>query len=462
LAAASVRQALTELDREDQALYQELAQQAQTALWRLYRLQGDNGGWGWWKDSEPSPYLTAQVVHSLIQAQKAGFPVDEVVLERGVGALQDDLKVVREPNLGAYLLYVLTEAGKGNPTLANSLVNRQGELAPWARACLAMTMHALEKADEASGLVADMAREAMVTVGTAHWQERKLADEAMASEIRTTALVMQALLQMDPDSPLIPKALDWLIRVQQDGHWRTPKETAAVVVALTDYLVVKGERNPDHRYQVLVNGQVVGSGVSTVENMAVPVKFVVTELVEGDNQVRLIKEGKERLHYALILRYYWSQEHLEPARSLGGPSLHREYFDPVTGEPKTKYRLGDLMGVRLTVGAPEEMWYVTVEDPLPAGVEAVEGSLETESGQGPVLSEVEGRAIHFERREEKAALFIQKIEAGEHVYSYLVRATVPGLFRSMPALAHPVYEPSLWGRSDSGLLQVESLTFAPK
>jgi hypothetical protein len=32
----------------------------------------------------------------------------------------------------------------------------------------------------------------------------------------------------------------------------------------------------------------------------------------------------------------------------------------------------------------------------------------------------------------------------------------------MPALAHPVYEPSLWGRSASGLLQVESLTFAPK
>jgi len=91
---------------------------------------------------------------------------------------------------------------------------------------------------------------------------------------------------------------------------------------------------------------------------------------------------------------------------------------------------------------------------LPAGVEAVEGSLETESGQG--------RAIHFERREEKAALFIQMIEAGEHIYHYLVRATVPGRFQSMPALVYPVYEPSLWGRSASGLLQVESLTFAPK
>jgi uncharacterized protein YfaS (alpha-2-macroglobulin family) len=470
LAAASVRQTLRELDREDQDLSQELAQQGQAALWRLYRFQGDGGGWGWWEDSEPSPYLTAQVVHSLIRAQEAGFPVDEVVLERGVRALQDDLKDAGDPNLGTYLLYVLTEAEESSPTWADSMrrpelvegADRQGELAPWARACLAMTMHALGRADETSILVADLAREATVTVGTARWQERKLADEAMASEISTTALALQALLQIDLDSPLIPKALDWLIRVQQDGHWRTPQETAAVVAALTDYLAIKGERMPDHRYQVLVNGQVVGSGVSTRENMAVPVKFVVTELVEGDNEVRLIKEGKERLHYALTLHHYWSQESLEPTGALDGPSLRREYFDPVTGEPKTGYRVSDLIGVRLTVEVPEEMWYVTVEDSLPAGVEAIAGSLKAESGQGPVLSEVEGRGIHFERREEKAVLFIQKVEAGEHVYSYLVRATVPGRFRSMPALVYPVYEPNLWGRSASELLQVESLTFAPK
>jgi uncharacterized protein YfaS (alpha-2-macroglobulin family) len=470
LAAASVRQALKESEGEDEALARELAQQGQAALWRLYRLQGADGGWGWWEDSETSPYLTAQVVHSLIQAQKAGFAVDEAVLERGVGALQDDLKDVGDPNLGTYLLYVLTEAGKGSPALADSLLypdgstsspqrfvegsDRQREWPPWTRACLAMTMHALERTDEASGLVADLAREAMVTVGTARWQERKLADEAMASEISTTALALQALLQIDPDSPLIPKALDWLIRVQQDGHWRTSRETAAVVAALTDYLVIKGERMPDHRYQVLVNGQVVGRGVSTGENMAVPVKFVVTELVEGDNEVKLIKEGKERLHYALTLHQYWSRESLEPARALGGPSLYREYFDPVTGKPKTEYRIGDLIGVRLTVDVPEEMWYIVVEDPLPAGVEAVEGSLKAESGQGG--------GTHFEKREEKAALFIQRLEAGEHVYRYLARATVPGRFQAMPALAYSVYEPNLWGRSASGLLQVESLTFALK
>jgi uncharacterized protein YfaS (alpha-2-macroglobulin family) len=470
LAVASVKQALGELDREDEALSQKLALQGQTALWRLYRFQDDIGGWGWWEDSEPSPYITAQLLHSLIQAQKAGFPIDEVVLQRGVRALQDDLKDAGDPNLGTYLLYVLTEAGEGSPALADSLVDRQRELAPWARACSAMTMHTLGRADEASSLVADLAREAVVTVGTAHWQEGQLADEAMASKISTTALVLQVLLQMDPDSPLIPKALDWLIRVQRDGHWRTPRETAAVVVALTDYLVTKGEGTPDHRYQFLVNGQVVGSGVSTGENMAVPVKFVVTELGEGDNDVRLVKEGKERLHYALTLHHYWPQESLEPARALSGPSLSREYFDPVTGEPKTEYRVGDLIGVRLTVEAPEEMWYVTVEDPLPAGVEAIEGSLKAESVQGsvpsPALSkaegEVEGSPIHFEKRKEKVALFVQRVEAGEHVYRYLMRATVPGRFQSMPALVYPVYEPNLWGRSASESLQVESLTFAPK
>jgi uncharacterized protein YfaS (alpha-2-macroglobulin family) len=454
LAVASVRQTLNGLDREDEALSQKLAQQGQTALWRLYRLQGDDGGWGWWEDSEPSPYLTAQVVHSLVRAQEAGFPVDAVALERGVRALQGDLEDARDSNLATYFLYVLAELGEGSSTLADSIADRQGELAPWGRAYLAMMMHALGRADEGSVVVADLAGEATVTVGTAHWQEWKPAGEAMASEINTTALALQALLQVDPDSPLIPKALDWLIRVQEDGHWRTSRETAAVVVALTDYLIVKGEKTPDHQYQILVNGQVVGSGVSTRENMAVPVRFVVTELVKGDNEIRLIKEGKERLHYALTLHHYGSGKNLEPTRALDGPSVYREYFDPVTGGPKAEYRVGDLIGVRLTVGVPQEMWYVTVEDPLPAGVEAVEGSLKAEPSQE--------EGIHFERREEKAALFIQRIEAGEHVYRYLVRATVPGRFQSMPALAYPVYEPNLWGRSASDWLQVEGLTFASK
>jgi hypothetical protein len=452
LAVASVRQTLGELGGE--ALSQKLAQQGQAALWRLYRFQGEDGGWGWWEDSGPSPYLTAQAVHSLTQAQKAGLPVDEGVLERGVSALQDDLRGAGDPNLRAYLLYVLTEAGEGSLALADSLADRQGELSPWGQVCLAMAMHALGRTDEASGLVADLAHEAAVTVGTAHWQEGKLADQAMTSEINTTALALQALLQIDPDSPLIPQTLDWLIRMQQDGHWRTPRKTAAVVVALTDYLLIKGERPPNHHYQALVNGQVVGRGISTRENMAAPVTFVVTDLLEGDNEVRLIKEGKERLHYALTLHHYRWQKSLEPARALGGPSLRREYFDPVTGDPKTEYRVGDLMGVRLTVEAPEEMWYITVEDPLPAGVEAIEGSLKAESASGSPL--------HFERRDEKAALFIQRLEAGEHIYRYLVRATVPGRFQAMPALVYPMYEPNLWGRSASDLLHVESLTFGPK
>jgi uncharacterized protein YfaS (alpha-2-macroglobulin family) len=69
LAVASVRQTLGELDREDEALRraqdealsQELAQQGQTALWRLYRFQGDDGGWGWWDDSGPSAFRVTTV-----------------------------------------------------------------------------------------------------------------------------------------------------------------------------------------------------------------------------------------------------------------------------------------------------------------------------------------------------------------------------------------------------------------
>jgi alpha-2-macroglobulin len=101
-----------------------------------------------------------------------------------------------------------------------------------------------------------------------------------------------------------------------------------------------------------------------------------------------------------------------------------------------------------------------VEDPLPAGMEAVDTSLKTTSqiGQNPALNRTDKYSYfdgwgwwwftHSELRDEKVALFATNLPAGTYEYTYQIRAGVDGTFNVLPAHAEEMYFPEVFGRSD--------------
>ncbi len=108
---------------------------------------------------------------------------------------------------------------------------------------------------------------------------------------------------------------------------------------------------------------------------------------------------------------------------------------------------GRQVRVRLTVDMPREGWYMMVTDPLPAGFEAINYSLNT-SGVEPM-----GKSNYYwsrpDLRDDRAVFFSTYMWKGKHVYTYLIRATSSGTFRALPAEVTPMYEPEVWGRSAS-------------
>ena len=76
-----------------------------------------------------------------------------------------------------------------------------------------------------------------------------------------------------------------------------------------------------------------------------------------------------------------------------GIQVERWYEDYQTGKPTTSATEGDLVRVRLRVTLPSERSFVVVDDPLPAGLEAIDLSLRTAGGlRGPGVAEPEGDA----------------------------------------------------------------------
>ena len=129
-------------------------------------------------------------------------------------------------------------------------------------------------------------------------------------------------------------------------------------------------------------------------------------------------------------------------------------------------KLGDVIRVDLTLIAPNDLYYVVVEDPLPAGGEAIDTGLATTSllDQGPELvRQVGGRRSYYwwwhwysrsELRDEKVVLFADYLTKGTYEYSYTFRATLPGDYQVIPTLAREFYFPEVFGRSDGRLLSI--------
>jgi uncharacterized protein YfaS (alpha-2-macroglobulin family) len=156
------------------------------------------------------------------------------------------------------------------------------------------------------------------------------------------------------------------------------------------------------------------------------------------------------------MTYYSAAGVVGAVQSLDGPAVRREYVDPQTDAAATSFKVGDIVRVKLTLDMPREGWYMMVTDPLPAGFEAINYSLNT-SGVDPtsVVGQFKYYWSHPDLHDDRAVFFTTYLWKGKQVYSYLIRATSSGTFRALPAEATPMYEPDVFGRSASAEFAVK-------
>ena len=169
------------------------------------------------------------------------------------------------------------------------------------------------------------------------------------------------------------------------------------------------------------------------------------------------------LHYTLRLRYYPVPGSVGAVDS--GISITRRYVTH-NGVPVGNHApAGSTLLVELHLVAPQDLSRVLIEDPLPAGAEAVDGTLLTSSvfaqpGRtpgSPGFSDASPRpgqpqdlspyVDHVELRDDRTALFASAIPAGRYVYRYALHLTTPGLYHVLPAHAAQLYEPEVFGHT---------------
>lgn len=434
---------------------------------KLYGFQHGDGSWGWWSGGQ-NLYLSAYVMQGLSIAREAGFAIDQGVMDRGLAYLARSAPSHPEPRMRAYAAFAMAEAGRSDAALLQSVFDARGQLDAFTLAALAMALDAAGRRDQATLVLDTVVARAADTPSGAHWtmdranQWGSWSWQSMASDETSTAMALLALARLRPEHPLGPKAVSWLLERRTGAGWQTTQTTAFALLALTDYVIASGDLRPDFAWTVQLDARPVASGRvdrTTRPGDVPPIVLTGADLTPGEHTLAIQVAGTGKLYYTVAGRMTLFYPRFQPAQAQGmGVSLERAY-QPVAGRSGADgWHAGDLVNVKLTLRTQREVRYMLVEDLLPAGFEALNTGLATETSHAPTPSQP-WRWWGYERKEvrdDRVTFFASVLPAGTHVFEYAARAVTPGTFAARPAEAYAMYRPDVWGRSASDQVTIDA------
>lgn len=459
----------------------------------------EDGGWGWWKEDRPDPFMTAYVLDGMAVAykagyEKAGFTVDELGEKREKIEKALDLGKMGDQPMDlesrAYLIYAYVKYGiaealhaeEKNPQsgertqspaaartrlrYVKELFGKRGELKPYGKALLALSLKLIGNDKEAAQVAAELGGLAQVGKFEAHWEStrRSMTDLPEKNNLEATAFALRALVQINPRSSLLAKAARWLVANRHQGrYWETTRHTAFAILALAEYAQVSKEPAPNYLIEVYLNGEKIFEKYMEAAEAISEQSFYIpidSSLIKGKNQLRIVKNGSGILYASAALDYLASDETVA-LRNSPHLTLTRDYLRlkvaEVNGKPQWTIeplvgdvRSGDLLVSRLRAQGARGQ-YLMIEDPLPAGCEQVVnvGGLELNQSTQNWSARYSAREINDRR----TVLFQQSFN-GDETFQYALRVRVPGEFRVAPARAVMMYQPVIQAYTEAKRLSV--------
>ena len=441
---------------------------------RLLSMQTREGGFGYWPGArDVHAYASAYATWVLHLADQAGYEVPDEALTRALDDLARRLGGLRLADVpvdwggvagarAAIGVHVLADAGRDVGETAAALYAARQSLPLFARAFLLMALHRQDPQGAAVHTLAAELRGALREhPATAHAVEQESwgFEEFFSSDGRSDAIVLMALLRVEPEHPVIVKLARGLLERRIGGAWRNTQENAYALVALAAYARVYEAVEPAFTARAWAfgapaldaafAGRRFQSATATVDMAKI---LDLSQKTESPTlPVVLQRVGEGRMYYRLGAEWAPAATAL-PARAQG-LALSRGLRGP-EGRADTALDAGGAAAIDITLKNDTRVRYVVVDVPLPAGLEAVSRTL----GRGRRAAVLGGHrgwwVTHEEQRRDRVLLFADDLPPGTHVHTIDVRATSRGRFSFPPSQAEAMYMPEVYGRTEGATLEV--------
>jgi alpha-2-macroglobulin len=288
--------------------------------------------------------------------------------------------------------------------------------------------------------------------------------------------VLWALLAVDPKHTLGAALARGLLERRAAGRWRSTQESAYALLALDAYRRAQEPTLPHFDASVWLEGrQLFGAAFNGPDARSATQRVPMSELRGQSGKLSFKKQGEGSLFYEARLRYAPRDlprlglergfSLTKSMRSVRPESLAAALASvPEDPNPSPSLAGGDLVLVDLLVAAPTLRHFVVIEDPLPAGLEALDARLVTTGNQleiqagaatdSDLLNGFQHSEHTRELRDDRVLFFVDRMPAGLYRYRYLARATALGTFVAPPTRVEEMYQPEVFGRTAASTLEV--------
>jgi uncharacterized protein YfaS (alpha-2-macroglobulin family) len=493
LAIVALKDVLAAFKVKDFPSPETLRADVESDIKHLQGLQNEDGGFEYWVRGEKSvPWVSIHVAHALARAKKQGFTVPEKMIEEAKDYLDDiDDDLPKEYSIDSrrvirsYALYVRYLLGDPDPSEAEWVIDEAKGPDKLPLEALGWLLPVLDtdredRAETIEAIRRHIGNRATETAGAAHFADSYTdgAYTTLNSGRRADGVLLEALIGDQPQNDLIPKLVRGLLSGRTAGRWSSTQENVFILLALDRYFQTYEKTEPDFTARVWLGntygGQQVFKGRSVdKQQLNLPMAALADRTKRGPANLTIAKEGAGRLYYRIGTKY--APANLNLAAANYGFQVERVY-EAIDNPADVRrdadgiwhIKSGTRIRVRLRMSNPARRYHVALVDPLPAGLEVLNPELagtetvpadngsDDDQAKGGFAWFWQGRWFeHQNMRDDRVEAFTQLLWEGEHVYTYVARATTPGLFVVPPSKAEEMYAPETFGRGHSDKVRIE-------
>lgn len=453
---------------------------------KIADMQNSDGTWGWFAGDRGNEFLTAFAMISLYKANEYGVKVNRSVMSKGGMALSRMLASSSNITNGdalAVMFYAYSLYGAYNKTTWKDVYEREISSA-YQAAFILRGINALKKnqsrikIDDFGKQSRELEKSALEYIQQSvkrdskgiYWPSEKYQRWGwQGARTEMTAHVLHALLEAGDKSTLVSQAAASLSARFKGDAWITTKQTAAVILALCDYIdslggidlkpaeinfAMNGKNVANFKYDPKSNT----ASDTLTKNIKIDAKdnsgkinVTASGTASSDASFGVVVTGTLYYKPSVFSSIFSSEESQLESLSNGVNIFrkysflnrvkdinHREYLMPAGIKNGKHIGIGEEVMVTLRFKAQDDFEYLMIEDYLPSGFEVIQKD----------IFDTYKPYVHQERWDEKMVYFFKNVEKGKvYELSYIIRAELEGSFMARPTRVECMYEPSIQGWS---------------
>ena len=432
---------------------------------RLLSMQTESGGFGYWPGySNPDMWGTVYAASALSYARLAGFEIPADKMNKAMEYLKRSIREGgrNDSTFRGYAIYILALNNMLEEGLFREVykdiknMTREGSLLTVLSGKIGkyLSFGAMEQITRA--------------ILERKWEEKeKYAFYARYREPAIALIVATGVLKNDPVSGKLAKQL--LDGVNKQGIWTSTSDTGWALIALGEYF--KGMSFTDKPVRITVRQEglpEITVNVGPANSYAYPLD---TSRFIKKPEIYISVDGERDIVYMLSLTF--------PRVDYASKGYARGFLISKTIENtdgSKKVKVGDVVKVNIDIHAENGYNYLVIDDPLPAGLVAVNTAIKTEerlSGKKKRHGDEEDdeddyrgewdytsgsyRFIpnYFEIRDDRVLVFKDRVWRGRYKYFYYARAVCEGEFVMPSTKVQLMYEPDTASFTPVGKVVIE-------